>query len=94
MVATLLFFLFQSLPSQCYRLCHLRDNVFEWALGHDEGKRRGRYPFADASYFKFSFELSSRNPVHQIIWDIDEIPQSGGVIFSRLDEQELREGSE
>lgn len=81
--------LFQSLRSQCYRLRHLCGNVFEWALSHDEGKRRGRYTCADASYFKFSFEVSSREQAHKIIWDIDEASQPGGVIFSRLDEEKL-----
>ncbi|CAG8211551.1 unnamed protein product [Penicillium olsonii] len=76
---------FQYLRSQRYRLRHLRDNVFEWALGHDEGKRRGRYTVADASYSKFSFETSAGNQVDKLIWNLDEASQPGGVIFSRLD---------
>ncbi|CAG8937242.1 unnamed protein product [Penicillium salamii] len=80
---------FQCMRSQRYRLRHLRENVLEWALGHDEGKRRGRYTFADASYFKFSFEVTPSNQADKIIWNLDESSQPGRVIFSRLDGQKL-----
>lgn len=80
---------FQCMRSQEYRLRHLRENVFEWALGHDEGKRRGRYTFADASYFKFSFAVGPGNQADKIVWNLDESSQPGGVIFSRLRGQKL-----
>lgn len=80
---------FQSLSSQRYSLRHLYGNVFEWGLTHDESKMRGRYTFADPSYFRLSFEVDSEGQVCKIIWDLDESSTPGGVIFSRLNKQRM-----
>ncbi|KAJ5117036.1 Beta-lactamase-related protein [Penicillium angulare] len=75
---------FQSRPSQRYGLRHLHGNVFEWALTHDESKRRGRYTVVDPSYFKLLFEVDPVGQVCEIVWDLDGFSTPGGVVFSRM----------
>lgn len=66
-----LLFQFQGLRDQTYRVRHLYGNVFEWALTHDEAKKRGRYSNANLETYLFDFEVDTCSEVTSFSWLTD-----------------------
>lgn len=62
---------FQGLKDQTYKLRHLYHHVFEWALNHDEAKRRGRYPNTSLETYLFKFEVDGCGHVNSFSWMTD-----------------------
>ncbi|KAG8411496.1 hypothetical protein J3458_015553 [Metarhizium acridum] len=71
---------FQGLKDQTYELRHLCNNVFEWALTHDESKKRGRYNYVEAEYYLFDFRLDEKDEPVSFSWAIDDEP----AVFTKL----------
>lgn len=65
---------FQGLKDQTYELRPLCNDVFEWALTHDESKKRGRYNYAEAEYYLFKFRLDEKGEPVSFSWAIDDEP--------------------
>lgn len=61
---------FQGLNSQKYELRYLCEGVFEWVLGHDESKRRGRYNAVEMEYYLFRFRVGGGKVV-SFTWAAD-----------------------
>lgn len=66
---------FQGHESQIYSLRHLRGDVFEWTLLHDEAAKRGRYSVFEPNYYKLVFQASD-NEISSFEWVIgDSVPK-------------------
>ncbi|KAF5001847.1 hypothetical protein FDECE_10836 [Fusarium decemcellulare] len=64
---TQLIFRFQELRDQAYRLRYLCENQLEWALTHDESKKRGRYHNANLESYIFKFEMGNGNQARSFL---------------------------
>ncbi|KAK3947544.1 hypothetical protein QBC32DRAFT_195719, partial [Pseudoneurospora amorphoporcata] len=49
---------FQGRESQLYKLRHLKDDIFEWALDYNQQARRARFTVWDPEYFKIQFNFN------------------------------------
>ncbi|KAM5343509.1 hypothetical protein ACJ41O_012046 [Fusarium nematophilum] len=80
--ATKLIFQFQGLQDQTYELRHLCGYQFEWALTHDESKKRGRYNNAVFGSYVFEFEMNDNcNEVVSFSWASDPMLPERREIF-------------
>ncbi|OAQ70024.1 penicillin-binding protein [Pochonia chlamydosporia 170] len=61
---------FQGRDSQEYELRYLCEGVFEWVLGHDESKRRGRYNSVEMGCYLFRFRVDGGRVV-SFTWAAD-----------------------
>ncbi|KAJ3530534.1 hypothetical protein NM208_g9289 [Fusarium decemcellulare] len=68
-----LVFRFQGLKDQTYKLRHFCQYQFEWALTHDESKRRGRYHNAELGSYVFEFEMDEGNRAISFSWANDPL---------------------
>ncbi|KAK2592216.1 hypothetical protein QQS21_010068 [Conoideocrella luteorostrata] len=74
-----LYLSFQGLKDQVYQLRHLCNHVFEWALTHDESKKRGRYNYTETEHYLFKFHVDGTDVV-SFSWAIEETP----AVFTKL----------
>ncbi|KAK3340817.1 hypothetical protein B0H65DRAFT_272140 [Neurospora tetraspora] len=51
---------FQGRESQLYKLRHLVDDIFEWALDYNQQARRARFTVWDPEYFKIQFNFNPK----------------------------------
>ncbi|KAF4461083.1 Peptidase S12 Pab87-related C-terminal [Fusarium albosuccineum] len=78
-----LVFRFQGLKDQTYQLRHLCENKFEWALTHDESKRRGRYHNAELESYVFEFVLEEETESISLFWASNPLLPEYREVFSR-----------
>lgn len=59
---------FRGKETQVYELCHLQQDVFEWALDYDQSARRTRFTIWDPKYFEIDFQLDEENKPSCFRW--------------------------
>ncbi|KAF5020178.1 hypothetical protein F66182_7818 [Fusarium sp. NRRL 66182] len=85
-----LIFQFQGLKDQTYELRHLCGYEFEWALTHDESKKRGRYNNAELEAYLFKFNMSEDGDTAvSFSWATDPVLPERKDVFLKSKERHL-----